>query len=493
MKIWRRLAEADSVGLEGVSITTSPVFLPGEVELGQFTVVTGSHGAGKSFLLRALAASFPERTSLAPSGPPFERYYSTPDYTDVISGRHRIRYRSEDNRRAMWEVDLDQAPPARFSGYTWQHESPPPFAEYTDALTAFDTDYFWTLGKQRSPHEQTVIEEQKHTVGPFRYTAAEARVLRNITGRHYDDLRWYSYEAEIDLFVPRPEGIVGGQIVSADQMSRGELWVHLLLYMVRTARPGTTLFIDEPETHLSPVGHTALLDELARSTLARGVQTVIATHSTAMIARTPASMLRVLTPGPDGVRVIRPATTEAVLRTLGHRTSLSGVVFVEDALARRMVTAALARLDRSLGEKVDVVDAGGRDEALAGARILARSQALRVCVLLDGDQRGSAIRDRGFPVNFLPGRVPDEELLRQARADPTALGDLLGQSVNDINLAMDHVRFTSHQFWFSGAALHLGIDENTLVGHLIGLWLQNSGVEKEFRLLFAHVREEWSR
>ncbi len=79
-----------------------------------------------------------------------------------------------------------------------------------------------------------------------------------------------------------------------------------------------------------------------------------------MIARTPASMLRVLTPGLDGVRVIQPATTEAALRTLGHRTPLSGVVFLEDMLARRMVTAALARLDRSLAERVDVVDAGGR-------------------------------------------------------------------------------------------------------------------------------------
>ncbi|WP_425297296.1 hypothetical protein [Nocardia abscessus] len=51
-------------------------------------------------------------------------------------------------------------------------------------------------------------------------------------------------------------------------MSRGELWVHFLLYVFRTARPGSTLFIDEPETYLSPVGHVALFDELARSTLA---------------------------------------------------------------------------------------------------------------------------------------------------------------------------------------------------------------------------------
>lgn len=490
-KVWRRLSEVGPVGLERVSITNSPVFAPGEVEWDRFTVVTGNHGAGKTYLLRALVASFPERPHLGPSGPPFERhsYLGTSgsyEHTDGMTGQHTVHYRTE-AAAAMWAVDLDQPPPQTFSGYAWPYESPPPYGEYMDAVSVFEKDYYWAFARG------TDANAEEHTEGPFPYTAAEARVLRDITGRHYDEIRWYSYEAEKDFVVPCPEGVVGGRVIPAQRMSRGELWVHFLLYVLRTARPGSTVFIDEPESYLSPVGHVSLLNELARSTLARGVQTVVATHSTAMIARTPTSMLRVLTPGPDGVRVIRPATTDAALRTLGHRTPLGGVMFVEDAMAKRIVTAALARFDRSLAEQIDVVDSNGRDEALAGARVLSRSQAVRVGVLLDGDQREHVVGGHGFPVEFLPGDVPDEELLRMAHTDPQVLADLLGQGVSNVVLALDRVRFVNHQFWFTGAARHLGVDERDLVGHLIGLWLRDSEIEDEFRRVFANVRDAWSR
>ncbi|MBF6468804.1 AAA family ATPase [Nocardia beijingensis] len=488
MKVWRRLSEAGPVGLERVSIAVSPVFGPGDVEWDRFTVVTGNHGAGKTYLLRALVASFPDRPHLGPSGPPFERYSKLhpngyDEHIDGITGQHVVYHRTE-GAVTTWKVDLDQPPPGTLSCFQWPYEVPPPYGEYTDAVTAFENDYYWALSRWE--------EAAGHTEGPFSFTAAEVRLLRDITGRHYDEVRWYTYEAGKGFVVPIPEGVADGRIVPAERMSRGELWVHFLLYVLRTARPGSTLFIDEPETYLSPVGHVALFDELARSTLARGVQTVVATHSTAMIARTPASMLRVLTPGPDGVRVIRPATTEAALRTLGHRTPLGSVVFVEDVLARRMVIAALARLDRSLAEQVDVVDAGGRDEALAGARVLSRSQGLRVCVLLDGDQREAVIGERGFLVDFLPGQVPDEELLRRVRADPGALSDLLGQSAEDVILALDRTRFANHQFWFSAVAAYLGVDEHVLVGLLIGLWLRDGEIQDGFRRVFARVRAAWS-
>ncbi|MBQ0922695.1 AAA family ATPase [Saccharopolyspora endophytica] len=495
-KIWRRLSEAGPLGLERVSITSSPVFAPDEMDWGRFTVLTGNHGAGKTYLLRTLVTSLPDRPQLGLSGPPTEPYtrlgkkgdgsFTYLENSNGVSGKHTMRHYA-DGVSTTWEVDLEQPIGKEFSGYSWPHEYPPPYGEYVDVVTAFDINLNWAFEHGRDD------EAEKHTAGPFPYSAAELRVLRDITGRHYDELRWYSYEAEKDLIVPRPEGIVDGRTVPAERMSRGELWVHFLLYVVRTARPGSTIFIDEPETHLSPVGHVALLDELARSTLAHNIQTIIATHSTAMIARTPASMLRMLTPGPDGARMIRPATNEAALRTLGHRTSLGGLVFVEDELARRIVTAALVRCDRTLAEQVDVVDAGGRDEALAGARVLSRSQALQVCVLLDGDQREHVEGDRGFPVEFLPGNVPDEELLRQVHADPKALADLLARNVDDLVLALDQVRFAHHQFWFTRAARHLAVEEHVLVEHLVSLWLRTVEVEDEFRRVFAHVRDSWSR
>ncbi|SEF32442.1 AAA domain-containing protein, putative AbiEii toxin, Type IV TA system [Amycolatopsis pretoriensis] len=483
--VWKRLEQAKPTGLERLSIAASPVFAPGDLEWDRFTVVTGNHGAGKSYLLRTLTAAFPERPKLKPTGPPYEVDSLR---AEAMTGRYVLHHRARG--ATTWEADLGKPSEERLSGSVLTQESPLPFGEYLDAGSAFETDYYWAFDSSSYFDEET----KKHlTEGPFPFSAEEARALRAITGRHYDELRWYSFQAEEGLFVPLPEGVIDGQVVTAARMSRGELWVHFLLYHLRRAPAGSTIVIDEPETYLSPIGHVALIDELARRTLAHGVQTIIATHSTAMISRVPPAMLRVLTPGPDGTRVIRPVSTGAALHTVGHRIPVSGVIFVEDEVAKRMVTAALARLDRTLAEQVDVVAAKGAGEALAGARVLNRSRTLRVCALLDGDQRGNLGTGHDFPVAVLPGESPDDELLRRVRADPRALAELLDQCVDDVVLSLDRARFVPHQFWWTGAARLLGVDEDVLIGHVVRIWLRDSEVQQELRLVFADLRERWSR
>ncbi|WP_280248947.1 hypothetical protein [Nocardia abscessus] len=48
-------------------------------------------------------------------------------------------------------------------------------------MTAFENDYYWALSRWE--------DAEDHIEGPFPYTAAEVRVLRDITGRRYDELR----------------------------------------------------------------------------------------------------------------------------------------------------------------------------------------------------------------------------------------------------------------------------------------------------------------
>ncbi|WP_280248948.1 hypothetical protein [Nocardia abscessus] len=135
-KVWRRLPEAGPVGLERVSIAISPVFAPGDVEWDRFTVVTGNHGAGKTYLLRALVASFPDRPHLDPSGPPFERYSKLhpngcDEHIDGITGQHVVYHRAE-GTVTTWKVDLDQPPPGTLSSYQWPYDTPLPYGEYTE-------------------------------------------------------------------------------------------------------------------------------------------------------------------------------------------------------------------------------------------------------------------------------------------------------------------------------------------------------------------------
>jgi len=247
-------------------------------------------------------------------------------------------------------------------------------------------------------------------------------------GRRYESFTWQDVPLGADVFTPHFEARQSGRLVTNETMSVGELWVHYCLWRLRTADADCIVVIDEPETFLSPAGHAAFLDEIARLTLASEAQTIIATHSAGMIMRTPEHLLRELIPNPAGTRVRQHARSVDILRHLGHEPELTGIVLVEDDLAKRTVAAILARLDPPLARQVDIIDSDGKDNALSAGRVLERSARLGVCVVLDGDQRRADIKDCRADVAYLPGGQPEESILAPVQADLSLLAKMLGAS-----------------------------------------------------------------
>ncbi len=65
--------------LHGITVRESPVLAPGRVDLKRFTVVTGLHGAGKSYLLAVIREALP-RWQSGWALPPVSRW----DATDFV-------------------------------------------------------------------------------------------------------------------------------------------------------------------------------------------------------------------------------------------------------------------------------------------------------------------------------------------------------------------------------------------------------------------------
>jgi predicted ATPase len=481
LRVWERLEQVADYGINNLTVEYSPVLAPQDVCLGQLTVLTGTHGVGKSYLLRSIAALLP-RGYGHPMGPPFFNR-SGPD-VGTLKGRYTASYLNKQTSHS-WSVDLEHL-----------NREGEPFGELGDEAP-------WTRYVEPSlmfleysilfqSYASFVKNDSSRALDPPR--REELEYLRDILGRRYETFAWREIDTEPGInsdayWLPHIEATVDGRTITSAQMSSGELWVHYVLWSLRNAGPEQVVLIDEPESFLSPAGHRPFLDEIARLTLATKAQTIVATHSAAMIARAPASMIRVLTPGPAGARIVRPISPSSALRMLGHDPGLAGVVLVEDALARSIMQAFLARIDNQLAHRVDIIDSGGKDKALAAARVLARSSKLGVCVVLDGDQRAASIGEPGICVNYLPGNEPDNALMASIVASPSRLAERIAVNPDDVVMALDALRFQPHQYWFSQLASSLGLSEGDLVSHLIHLWLEDDAVHAEAAQIIRSIGE----
>ena len=484
VRVWERLQQVPSYGISHVTVESSPVLAQQDVHFGQLTVVTGTHGVGKSYLLRSIAALLPRGYGF-PMGPPF--FSGDGSNKGVLNGKFTATY-LDGQTLHPWTLDLGRAnrdalPEAPLSDLgeqaPWTRYVEPSlmFSEYSMLFQGYDSNLESFPSRPLMPPSRPELE-----------------YLRDVLGRRYETFEWREINTEPSVddghyWVPHVEATVDGRVITSAQMSSGELWVHYVLWSLRTAGPEQIILIDEPEAFLSPAGHRPFLDEIARLTLASKAQTIVATHSAAMIDRTPASMIRVLAPSTAGVQIVRPSSSISALRMLGQYPELAGIVLVEDDLARRIVQAMLSRSDNYLAQRVDIVDCGGKDKALATARVMARSTRLAVCVVLDGDQRDANVDHTGLRIAYLPGDEPDNAILTSVRTAPGRLAERASLNADDVAMALDGLRFHPHQYWFSKLAESLGLSHEILVSHLIYLWFQDDAVNADAMEIVRKIGE----
>jgi energy-coupling factor transporter ATP-binding protein EcfA2 len=440
--------------VDRLTVVDSPVLAPQEIALDRLTLVTGVHGAGKSYLLRILNEILPQQNA-TPLGPPFRR--SSYEHDGMMDGRYLIHLQAADGATVHRPSDLSS-----MSDGTADLMA----SRYLDPASAF---WDYATHFQELPYMPADWER----FGPGgSLTAAELKTLRAILGRSYESFQWREFNpgrAPVPVF----EAEVDGRTISNATMSSGELWVHWILWAFRVTPAPAVMLVDEPEAFLSPPGQAALFHELARLTLANGLQTIIATHSTTIIREAPPATIRLLVPGADGARVLTPDSPTDALSLLGHEVGISAVVVVEDAVAAVVVREVLASFAPDVAARAEVIAAGGEGEAKKLGRAFRASDRLRMCVVLDGDQRNAPAgrkTEAGMPLVYLPGDAPEPELFAPIQADPELLARQAGRTSTAVRLALNACQFEDHHRWFAVAAGKLLIDEPVLVDHVVRIW-----------------------
>jgi energy-coupling factor transporter ATP-binding protein EcfA2 len=220
--------------------------------LGQFSVILGKNGCGKSSLLKALDGTLRGQ-----------------------NGFGRIRYISpERGGFLVYEAGIDQA---------------------------INNDPNWIANNRRS-NQSSNFRQQSGVL----FRRLELKVLREIEQTHQlPNYKYLTFESTINLLNSLLDGVYikretesgfkilekdTGNPVEASSISSGEaelvsLGIEILVFVSEAeATSRNILFIDEPDVHLHPDLQHRLAKFILESCFGKNVSIVMATHSTALLA-----------------------------------------------------------------------------------------------------------------------------------------------------------------------------------------------------------------
>jgi len=454
-RVWNRICNVGGL-VERLTIKSSPVLANGSVSFRKVTALAGVHGAGKSYLLAAVAEGLPR--------------WQVGNNLPIENSRSEAVFRGD------YQLSLRRASPADTVSFSrpvsWEERrdfdeslAPLRVTFLTPYVALSELAYFTDNYKPYGPPAPIEVRPLKR---------AHVDGLRAVTGHAYESIS-YGLINDPDGYFPFLQAERDSRVVDASTMSSSEFWVHFVIWHVYWAGTNEVVLIDEPETFLAQPGHRAFVDAITRMALESECQVIFATHSETMIRSLPPELVRHVSNSTEGAVVAEVTSTERLLRTLGRsREPLSVLVFVEDKMARAIVQFLVRRYAADRAAQVDVIDSGGKDEATRGAAIAGRSAKLRSVAVLDGDQ-SDRCHDQGNL--FIPGVAdPESLLLNVIRMRVRDVANRIDVTVSDLQAALDSARFVPHQRTFEVISDALDISPAELVPVLLSMWLEDDSI-----------------
>jgi hypothetical protein len=347
-------------------------------------------------------------------------------------------------------------------------------------------DSFGLCGRLLEIGNQTNFEDLLEGVEAREYTADEVEEASYVVGKHYEGIRVWEIETpdEEDVVLPVFEAVAGGTRYDFRAMGLGELAALAALWHLDRLDEGTIVLVEEPETFLSASSTVALLDVVAERVHGKRLYAIATSHSLEIIARAPVDSIRLMTSTAGGVVLRRLASRAELEFMLGAYVGQARVVFVEDGVARLVVSELLGRYGGFWGDSVAIVVAGDAQAVRTLCKQLPVTDAIRAAGILDGDQAVDDDAQRNWPLLALPGgEAPDEVLRTATLANRELFADRTGRSLDLTNAAFETVAGRDVHDWFPELARALQLELGSVVRSSLDCWLaieENRLQAKEF-------------
>ena len=329
-------------------------------------------------------------------------------------------------------------------------------------------------------------------VDPHPLRAEVLELIQSIVQRDYTAVESFDL-TEDGLAHPYFRMRWSGATYGVEDMALGEIGAAYLLYLLDRAEPATVVFLEEPESFLSPIGQAALMDAIHYFCVKRAITVVISTHSPTIAAEVPRECLFVVERTAPNSVIVRSMPQPEALAAIAIGYGVRGLIFVEDAIAELFTREVLRRHRPSYQNSIEVVVAGDKVSVHRSARaVKSVGSRLPSVGILDGDARRDPQPD-DLTIFFLPGDLPPERILRNAvSTDPDRLAKYLGVTLEIVNTALTRARGHDDHDWIPTLADAVGLDVSGITRALIDVWLQDAANEASAKEMFTQLELTFS-
>ena len=428
------------------------------------TALCGVNGSGKSTIAELAAAAFQTPDSWNYNISTF--FVVGPLDPEPFTPTASVRCKYAQAERGVREITLSRdANRSRWRGYQRRARRPVAF------ITA-------SIHVPRGDRRDFVVRESARlTLGDSIALEIVREKAANVLGQPYELVESKivnRHGAQAEVLCAQRTGVAYSEV----HMGCGEGRVQALVRRLESMPRNSLIILEEPESALHQGAQYRLGRYLVDLCIRKRHQIILTTHSEHLLRALPQVSSAYLHPTPDGPQIIvgvPPAQAQSMLSE-GQARALT--VFVEDEVAKLVLSEIVRCGDPNFLGVMRVVVGGHRDEdggvrgsgkdALRAAMATTRAAELPVAAVLDGDGQEN-------PDDFvfkLPGtRAPERELLESARVADMIQAEY-GAALDA--LLAEFANADEHQL-MGLIAERLNVDESQLVGEMARTYAQSLG------------------
>ena len=359
-------------------------------------------------------------------------------------------------------------------------------------------DFFSSLADK-----QEILE----TFGSVEYNAEELSLLSYVTGKNYESCHVYEIddfgENEVIGFedvIPYFQVLENGISYGIEMMGLGELAAHLLIWYIRRAANNSILFLEEPESFISPKAQIHLMNYIASSSLRKGIWSIITTHSMGIVSNVPLDHIKVVSKSATGISIIENPSQFQLNMILGVSFSYTGILFVEDLASKIFAKVILAHFDGDLSRRFDVLIAGSASAISSVLYSMPKTSSnwLKIIGLYDGDQRnaGASVidaRKTDWYYDFLPTSFAPEVVFRSYfRGNHSILANRLAIREQDLELGLNQFDASNHHDWSKDLSEFLAINEEHILNVMFRVWIEDAANEPNALACFNGIQRNFT-
>lgn len=359
-------------------------------------------------------------------------------------------------------------------------------------------DFFSSLSDK-----QEILE----TFGSVEYDAEELNLLSYVTGKSYESCNVYEIddfgENEVIGFedvIPYFQVLENGISYGIEMMGLGELAAHLLIWSIRRAANNSILFLEEPESFISPKAQIHLMNYIANSSLKKGIWSIITTHSMGIVSNVPLGHIKIVSKSATGISIIENPNHFQLNMILGIPFSYTGILFVEDLASKIFAKNILAHFDGDLARRFDIVIAGSVSEISSILYSMPKTSSnwLKIIGLYDGDQRDAGVsvidrRKTDWYYDFLPTSSAPEVILRSYfRDNYSILASRLAVREQDLELGLNQFDASNHHDWSRDLSDFLAISEEHMLNSMFRVWVEDTRNEPGALVCFTGIQRNFT-